>query len=51
MKTIFYLQRIHRRGPFGLSYRGFKLRVAHADKESYRRLRKKPFSLDALMGL
>ena len=51
MKTILYIQRINRRGPFGLPYRGFKLRVAHADRESWRRLRKRPFSLDALMGL
>ena len=49
MKTILYIQRINRRGPFGLPYRGFKLRVAHADRESWRRMRKRPFSLDALM--
>lgn len=49
MKRIFYIQPINRRGPFGIPYRGFKLRVAHADPESWRRLRKRPFSLDALM--
>ena len=49
MRTIRYIQRIKKRGPFGIPYTGFKLRVAHVDERGWQRMKRRPFSMGALM--
>lgn len=50
MHSIYYVTRVRKRGPFGISYTSLVLRTAHVDEANWRRLRRKPFSMAALMG-
>ena len=49
MHSIRFLQKIKKRGPFGLSYTALVLRVAHVDERHWQRLRRQPFSLDKML--
>lgn len=49
MRSIPYIQKIRKRGPFGIPYTALVLRVAHADERNWRRLRRRPFSMLELM--
>ena len=47
---ILYVKRIRKRGLFGIPYTGLVVRAAHVDEANWRRLRHRPFSMEALMG-
>ena len=47
--SIYYLEIIRRRGPFGLSLALPKLRAAHVDERVWRRLKGRPFTVQTLM--
>ena len=49
MHTIRYVQKIKKRGPFGIPYTALVVRAAHVDEENWRRLRRRRFSMDALL--
>ena len=49
MHSIRYLQKIKKRGPFGIPYTALIVRVAHVDERHWRRLRHRPFSMDELL--
>ena len=51
MRKIRYTQKIRKRGPFGIPYTALVIRTAHVDEANWWRLRKRPFSISALMGL
>lgn len=50
MHSIFYIEKIRKVGWFGIPYVVLKLRTAHMDEQSWRRMRNRPFSMAALMG-
>ena len=49
MHSIRYLQKIKKRGPFGIPYTALVIRVAHVDERNWQRLRNRPFSLRELL--
>ena len=49
MRSIRYIQKIKKRGPFGIPYTTLMIRVAHVDEQNWRRLRHQPFSMDQMM--
>lgn len=51
MRKIHYLQKIKKRGPFGIPYTTVIVRTAHVDERNWRRLRRRgrPFSLCEMM--
>ena len=49
MRTIHYIEKIRKRGPFGIPYTAIVVRAAHVDEQNWQRLRRKPFSVGALM--
>ena len=49
MHSIRYLQKIRKRGPFGIPYTALVLRVAHVDERNWQRLRHRRFSLNDLL--
>ena len=49
MHSIHYLQKIKKRGPFGVPYTALVLRVAHVDERHWLRLRNCRFSLNDLL--
>lgn len=49
MHSIRYLQKIKKRGPFGLPYTALVVRVAHVDDRHWQRLRHRPFSLNDML--
>lgn len=51
MRTIRYIQKIRKRGPFGIPYTGFKLRTAHVDEARWHRMKRRPFSMGELMAV
>lgn len=50
MHSIRYVQKIKKRGPFGLPYTALVVRVAHVDDNHWLRLRHRPFSMDELLN-
>ena len=50
MHSIYYIRPIRKRGIFGIPYTALVVRAAHVDKANWRRLRRQPFSMAALMG-
>ena len=48
MRTIRYIQKIKKRGPFGIPYTALVIRTAHVDERNWRRLKNRPFSMEAL---
>ena len=49
MHSIRYLQKIRKRGPFGIPYTALVLRVAHVDERHWQRMKGRPFSVGELM--
>lgn len=49
MHSIRYLQKIKKRGPFGIPYTALVVRVAHVDERHWQRLRHRPFSMNDLL--
>ena len=49
MHSIRYLQKIKKRGPFGIPYTALVIRVAHVDERNWQRLKHRPFSLNELL--
>ena len=49
MRSIRYIEKIRKRGPFGIPYTSIVVRVAHVDECNWRRMRKRPFSLRELL--
>ena len=49
MHCIRSLQRIRKRGPFGIPYTALVLREAHVDERHWQRLRNRRFSLNDLL--
>ena len=47
--TIYYVEKIRKRGWLGIPYAALKLRTAHVDERNWRRLRGRRFSLGAMM--
>ena len=50
MYRIIYVEKIRKRGWFGIPYVALKLRTAHLDERGWQRMRRRPFSMAALMG-
>ena len=50
MHSIYYVTPIRKRGIFGIPYTALVVRAAHVDEANWRRLRRRPFSMAALMG-
>ena len=49
MHSIRYIQKIKKRGPFGLPYTALVVRTAHVAETHWQRLRHRPFSLNDLL--
>ena len=49
MHRICYLQKINKRGWFGIPYAIIKVRTAHVDERNWQRLKRRPFSLGEMM--
>ena len=49
MHPIPYIQKIKKRGPFGIPYTALVIRVAHVDDRNWQRLKRRPFSLCEMM--
>jgi len=49
MRRIHYIEKIKKRGPFGIPYTAIVVRVAHVDERNWQRLRNRPFSLRELL--
>lgn len=49
MRSIRYIQKIRKRGPFGLPYAVLVVRTAHVDEKHWQRLRRRPFSLNEML--
>ena len=50
MRSIRYIQKIRKRGPFGIPYTALVVRVAHVDERHWQRLKHRPFSVEALLN-
>ena len=46
---IRYIEKIKKRGPFGIPYTAIVVRTAHVDECNWQRLRRRPFSLSELL--
>ena len=49
MRTIRYIQKINKRGPFGIPYTALVVRTAHVDERNWQRLKRRPFSMEELL--
>ena len=49
MHSIHYVQKIKKRGPFGIPYTALMVRVAHVDEKHWLRLKNRRFSLNDLL--
>ena len=49
MRKIRYIQKIRRRGPFGIPYTSIMIRTANVDERNWQRLKHRPFSMLELM--
>ena len=49
MHSIRYVQKIKKRGPFGLPYTALVVRTAHVDEKHWQRRRHRPFSMNELL--
>ena len=51
VRRIHYIEKINKLGWFGIPYTVLKIRSANVDARHWQRLRGRPFSLAALMGV
>lgn len=49
MRKIRYIEKIKKRGPFGIPYTSIVVRVAHVDERNWQRLKRRPFSLSEML--
>ncbi|MBQ8962741.1 MAG: hypothetical protein IJ089_02940 [Clostridia bacterium] len=49
MRTIRYIQKIKKRGICGIPYTALVIRTAHVDERNWQRMKRRPFSMEALL--